>query len=121
LPSSSSSNPFDVALGARIRDRRRSLKMSQSKLGDRLGVTFQQVQKYERGANRVSISSLVLISEALGCTVGDLLGTGHDPGTVDWSKFEDAQANALVEEFARLPTPELRKRVLELMRSLAEG
>ena len=55
----------DRAIGARVRARRRSLSMSQSDLAERLGVSFQQVQKYERGANRISGSTLVAASRAL--------------------------------------------------------
>ena len=53
-----SPNPIDVHGGTRVRLRRQVMKMSQEKLGDQLGVTFQQVQKYERGANRVGASRL---------------------------------------------------------------
>lgn len=64
----------DVAIGARIRSRRVYLKMSQTELATRVGVSFQQVQKYERGANRVSGSKLVAIAAALGSSVGWLVG-----------------------------------------------
>ena len=57
--SSAGPDPIDVAVGARIRNRRLWLGLSQTQLADALGVTFQQVQKYERGANRVSASMLV--------------------------------------------------------------
>jgi len=53
-----SPNPVDVHVGARVRLRRKILRLSQEKLGEQLGVTFQQVQKYERGANRVGASQL---------------------------------------------------------------
>lgn len=58
-------HPIDVHVGGRIRDRRMFLGMSQTKLGNELGLTFQQVQKYEQGANRVSASRLYLISQVL--------------------------------------------------------
>ena len=60
------SDPIDVGVGARIRIRRRELGVSQGLLAEHLGLTFQQVQKYERGANRVSASMLVRIAERLG-------------------------------------------------------
>jgi transcriptional regulator with XRE-family HTH domain len=66
--------PMDIALGAAIRIRRRTLGVSQEALSEQCGVTFQQIQKYENGANRISFSRLVRISKALGCRVGDLLG-----------------------------------------------
>ena len=61
-------------IGARIRARRRQLGLSQSELADQLGVSFQQVQKYERGANRVAASTLVATAEALGVSIGWLVG-----------------------------------------------
>src|ERR1700759_5558379 len=64
---------LDAALGDRIRRRRRELGLSQSALGARLGITFQQVQKYENGANRGSATMLVKLSEALALSVAALL------------------------------------------------
>ena len=61
-------------IGARIRARRRQLGLSQSQLANQLGVSFQQVQKYERGANRVAASTLVATAQALGVGVGWLVG-----------------------------------------------
>jgi len=63
-------NPIDIHVGTRVRLRRQVMKMSQEKLGDQLGVTFQQVQKYERGANRVGASRLWKMSQILGVPVG---------------------------------------------------
>ena len=74
-------HPLDTALGARIRNRRKALGLSQSALGAALGLTFQQVQKYERGKNRVSFSKLVGTAHALNCTVSDLI-TGLDRSEV---------------------------------------
>jgi transcriptional regulator with XRE-family HTH domain len=65
---------LEQAIGARMRARRRQLGLSQSELAEKLGVSFQQVQKYERGANRVAASTLVTAAEALGVTVGWLVG-----------------------------------------------
>lgn len=66
-------NPIDVLIGARIRERRTVRGISQVMLGDAIGLTFQQVQKYERGANRIGASRLVDIAEALGIEPGELL------------------------------------------------
>ena len=65
-----SANPIDVHVGARIRLRRTLLGLSQEKLGECLGLTFQQVQKYERGANRVGASRLFDLSRVLDVRVG---------------------------------------------------
>ena len=67
-------DPFDVAVGQRVRLRRKEVSMSQSTLAEAVGVTFQQVQKYERGTNRVSASMLDRIARALTTTGGSLLG-----------------------------------------------
>src|SRR5579863_9653456 len=67
-------DPIDVAVGERIRRRRRYLGFSQTGVAARIGVTFQQLQKYERGRNRVSTSTLVRLAEALETTVAELVG-----------------------------------------------
>jgi transcriptional regulator with XRE-family HTH domain len=75
-----SPDPVDMAIGARIRLRRKSLSLTQGVLAGRIGVTFQQVQKYERGANRVSGSTLVAVAKALDTTVGWLVGEESGDG-----------------------------------------
>jgi transcriptional regulator with XRE-family HTH domain len=67
-------NRLDVSMGMRIRDRRKALGVSQTTLADAIGLTFQQIQKYERGTNRVSFSRLVEIAQALDCRITDLIG-----------------------------------------------
>lgn len=78
-PSGKPADPIDVAVGARIRVRRRQVGVSQEVLGTHLGLTFQQVQKYERGANRVSTSMLVKTAEKLQTSVAYLVGETLDP------------------------------------------
>jgi transcriptional regulator with XRE-family HTH domain len=70
-----SPDPIDTEVGRRIRLRRTQLGMSQEALGERVGVTFQQVQKYEKGANRVGASRLVHIAHVLDTTVQELVDT----------------------------------------------
>ena len=65
---------IDVAIGSRLRALRNASGLSQENLGAALGVTFQQVQKYEKGKNRVSVRQLSKISETLGCSVQDIIG-----------------------------------------------
>ena len=72
-------NPIDLLVGSRIRKFRKGRGMSQAQLGEKLGVTFQQVQKYENGKNRVGASRLQMISTALGVPVGQLFT--DDAGT----------------------------------------
>jgi transcriptional regulator with XRE-family HTH domain len=127
-----SPNPVDVHVGDRIRRRRRALGISQDKLAESLGLTFQQVQKYERGANRVSASKLYQIARALQASIPYFFDGLPDPARVG-GVGEDAPAAFAHElpltpeerEFAtwlsRIESRRVRKRLLELARSLAEG
>lgn len=115
-------DPIDVAVGHRIRVRRKWLGISQSTLAEHLGVSFQQVQKYERGANRVSASMLVRIAQKLDTTVGELVGETPSP-TSDESLFEKLAvpgAVQLLEAFASVQQPTMRTAILNLTRSLIE-
>ncbi len=115
-------DPIDIAVGARIRLRRKGLKVSQQALAEELGVSFQQVQKYERGSNRVSSSMLVKIARRLQCTVASLVG--EEGGPVDDSLAPTMAVHvalALVEAFVRIGDAQVRRRLLDLMLSLAES
>ncbi len=81
-PGGKTADPIDVSVGARIRMRRRELGVSQGVLAQHLGLTFQQVQKYERGANRVSASMLVRTAEKLETSVAHLIGETDDPSVL---------------------------------------
>ncbi len=74
MASSYEPDPIDVEVGARVRLQRKALGLSQTALADALGLTFQQVQKYERGANRISASMLVRTAERLQTSVAALVG-----------------------------------------------
>lgn len=124
-------NPIDVHVGSRIRLRRQLLKMSQEKLGDELGVTFQQVQKYERGANRVGASRLYRLSRVLTVPVQfffeglgeDVAETGMaEPGQAPlvYDFIQSSDGVSLAEAFSRIQDAKVRRRVLELVRTLAE-
>src|SRR6201990_1068391 len=89
---------LDAALGERIRRRRRELGLSQSALGGKLGITFQQVQKYENGTNRVSATMLVKLSEALSLPVTEILHES-DPAAVTIDT--ESQAAQLMTAFGR--------------------
>ena len=123
-------NPVDVHVGSRVRLRRLLIGMSQDKLGEELGVTFQQVQKYERGANRIGASRLFNISRVLGVPV-DFFFDGIE-GTAA-SGFSENDQTPLVNEFinspegvalaaafSRISDNTVRRRVLELVRALAD-
>ncbi len=108
---------LDAALGDRIRRRRRELQLSQSALGAKLGITFQQVQKYENGTNRVSATMLVKVSQALAIPVGDLLQTNEaDAGDTPPAS---GQAGQLMADFAKIQSPEVRAAVVTLVAGLA--
>src|SRR5689334_11747993 len=116
--------PLEMAIGARLHTRRRQLGLSQSDLAERLGVSFQQVQKYERGANRVAASTLLAAAEALGVTVGWLVG--EDP-SADSGEDEIFRALArpgaleLLEAFGRIPDARAREALVMLAREMAAG
>lgn len=89
-------HPLDIALGARIRLRRRELGLLQGELARQIGITFQQVQKYEHGANRVSFSRRVEIAHALDYSVHDLIEDIKD-GCATRGEGEEGSSNALYE------------------------
>ena len=120
MAANESPDPIDIEVGARIRVRRKFLSLSQSALAEALGLTFQQVQKYERGANRVSASMLVKIAAKLETSVGDLVGENdQDRHSHDvYQKLASPGALELLEAFVRMPDPEARRAVVTLVRVL---
>jgi transcriptional regulator with XRE-family HTH domain len=131
-------NPVDVHVGGRVRLRRMLLGMSQEKLGEHLGLTFQQVQKYEKGANRIGASRLFELARILGVGVEfffeDLQGHGNGtenglagPGFAEGGG-EDHLAEFLGSRegielnraFLRISDPKSRRAILDLVRSLGE-
>jgi transcriptional regulator with XRE-family HTH domain len=119
----SSPDPIDVAIGARIRLRRKTLGVSQGALADQIGVSFQQVQKYERGMNRVSGSTLVAIGRALDTSVGWLVGEEgqiSDAGEELLTALATTGAQELLEAYSAIPRAATRAALLSLARELAE-
>jgi transcriptional regulator with XRE-family HTH domain len=118
-------NTLDLAIGVHIKARRKTLKVSQAALADAVGVSFQQVQKYERGSNRVSFSRLVGIAHALDCRVIDLIGDLDE--WVPTPSFRQDTAHIRVDgaaeviaAYAELPTA-MRKAVLSLVKEIAKA
>jgi transcriptional regulator with XRE-family HTH domain len=115
---------MDIALGAAVRIRRRSLGISQEALAEQCGVSFQQIQKYENGANRISFSRLVQIARALQCRVVDLMDVLDAPDGGNQTELDilgrmrTPGALELLSAFEHL-TPETRTSLLSLMRTLA--
>jgi transcriptional regulator with XRE-family HTH domain len=112
-------NTLDIALGLRIRQRRKALGISQTALADAVGLTFQQIQKYERGFNRVSFSRLVELSHALACRVQDMIGDLDDGGLPsplfrqDTGHLRENGAPELLAAYAKAPKA-LRRVILKL-------
>jgi len=125
-------NPVDIHVGSRVRLRRTLLGMSQKKLGNALGLTFQQIQKYERGANRIGSSRLYQFAQVLDVPVSFFFDdmpanvTGRGPGLSEDSpeKFEQEQfvrreTLELVRAYYKIKDPMVRKRVFELTKAIA--
>ncbi len=129
-------NPVDVHVGSRMRMRRMLIGMSQEALGNALGLTFQQVQKYEKGANRIGASRLYHISKILDVNISfffedmaDNLADGPKYGggfaeadeqsgyVVDFLQSTDGVA--LMKAYVKIKDPAIRRRILELVRTLA--
>ena len=113
-------DPIDVAVGARVRIRRRWLGFSQTQLANALGITFQQVQKYERGANRVSASMLVKIAAKLETTVAALVGEdGQAPvEAIIYAQLATPGATELLAAYAQISDGEARRALLPITEGL---
>ena len=124
-------NPIDKHVGSRVRMRRMMLSMSQEKLGDALGLTFQQVQKYEKGTNRIGASRLQAIANILQVPVSFFFeGAPHTPGQS--TAFSEAPSPgyvsdflatsdglSLTKSFMRIKNSKLRRRIVDLVEQIA--
>ena len=127
-----SPNPIDIYVGARIRARRLMLGMSQTSLADRLGITFQQVQKYEKGTNRVGSSRLMAISEVLGVPVAyffeqepdkpeSMAGIASpDEASVLSTFLLSREGISLNKAFLKIRNPKTRKAIVGLAKALSD-
>ena len=125
-------NPVDKYVGSRVRMRRIMLGMSQEKLGEALGLTFQQVQKYEKGTNRVGASRLQQISEVLQVPVSFLFDGGPSGAINGGVSVEGAspayiadflatsEGLALTRAFTRIPDSKLRRSIVDLVEQIAD-
>jgi transcriptional regulator with XRE-family HTH domain len=127
-------NPTDKHVGARVRMRRMMLGMSQEKLGDSLDLTFQQVQKYEKGANRIGASRLQQISHILQVPVAFFFeGAPHAPGQSATNLSEapspayvsdflaTSDGLALTKAFMGIKDAKLRRKIVDLVEQIADG
>lgn len=131
-------NPVDIHVGSRVRLRRTLLGLSQEKLGDAVGLTFQQIQKYERGANRIGASRLFQLSRildvpisfffdelpaALKTTQGQIVWglRERDQKALEPDPLARRETLELVRAYYRISSPRVRKRLFELTKSLASA
>lgn len=128
-------NPVDVHVGGRVRMRRILIGLSQEKLGEQLGLTFQQVQKYEKGSNRISASRLWQMARILGVPVAfffddipDAPNEGSQPGfgesageTALMDFLSSTEGFQLNRAFSQIEQPNVRRKLVELAKALAEG
>ena len=122
-------SPIDIHVGSRVRKRRRMVGISQEKLGEALGLTFQQIQKYEKGVNRIGASRLQQAADILGVPVSFFFEGGADvPFELDGSAPSPAYLDdfvssedglRLAKAFMQIPRSALRLRIVALVRELA--
>jgi transcriptional regulator with XRE-family HTH domain len=122
-------NPIDKHVGGRVRMRRLMVSRSQEKLGDKLGLTFQQVQKYEKGVNRIGASRLQHIGEILGVSVAfffegapatqPVVGFGEADQTVMSEFLSTSEGLQLTRAFMKIRDARVRRKVLDLVSAMA--
>ena len=125
-------NPIDKHVGSRVRMRRMMLAMSQEKLGDALGLTFQQVQKYEKGTNRIGASRLQQISQILQVPVAfffegapnALAPDGSSGSALSMAQIDDFVSDSdglrLIRALMRIDNAALRRRIVMLVQEIAD-
>ena len=123
-------NPIDVHVGSRVRARRQVLGMSQEKLGNALGLTFQQVQKYEKGTNRVGASRLQHLARILQVSIGhffegapgQLKAKGNAPSSAFVSDFvTSTEGLTLAKAFTQIKDAKVRHHIVKLVSEITGG
>jgi transcriptional regulator with XRE-family HTH domain len=126
-------NPTDIYVGARVRLRRTLLGMSQEKLGEAIGLTFQQVQKYERGANRVGASRLYDLSRVLDVPITFFFedmpaptaershGLAEPEAPYESDPMVKRETLELVRAYYRIADPQIRRRLFDLAKALGKS
>lgn len=119
-------SPADARIGERLRQIRRAKRMSQSELGEALGVTYQQIQKYELGHSRMSVSTLLKAAEAFGISPADFYGSA-DPNTTSQSGSRSRkldryaaseEGQAVLRAFAGIRRADIRHELIKLAKAL---
>ena len=125
-PAKEAPDSIDIHVGQQLKNRRLGLKMSQKDIGDFLGYTFQQIQKYENGKNRIGASNLFKLAHCLDVPVAYFFdGLKFDQksksvSSLPFSVFQDEIAIKLVREFLEIPTKDMKLRVLNLVRDMSK-
>ena len=119
-----SSTDVDALVGERVRSRRLQAKMSQATLGEAIGVTFQQIQKYEKGANRIGSGRRFKIAEVLQCDVTEFYDSVRNNPTITSTPFSKFLATnegvAIIEAMVKIKSQALRRAVIDIAEKLAE-
>ena len=123
------SDPIDKHVGTRIRMRRQMISMSQEKLAKKLGITFQQVQKYEKGTNRVGASRLQAIASILSAPIAFFFEGSPGADKMDDGPISDLLSDllatkagpALVKAFVKVRDPAIRRQIVHLVEAIASG
>lgn len=130
-PPKEAPDPIDIHVGQRIKTRRVGLRISQTEIGNALGVTFQQVQKYENGANRVGASNLYKMAQALDVEVSyfyedmpsssKLKSLSDNPAaSFEHDPMSQPESIKLVHNYFRIISPAVRNRVFQLVKSISD-
>ena len=123
-------NATDVYVGSKVRMRRKMLGLSQEKLGERLGITFQQIQKYEKGTNRVGASRLQAMAQALDVPISFFFpdqsaeqGAGMQEAGADYVMdfMSSSEGLELSRAFAQIRDTKVRRKLVELVRAVADS
>jgi transcriptional regulator with XRE-family HTH domain len=119
------SHSVDKAIGGRLKLYRQRANLSQTALGKHLGVSFQQVQKYENGTNRISAAALMKMSRFLNISIGQLLANDNERGKPSARRRDDlarfaksAEGRSLIHSFLAIDDPLLRRQIVSLMKAL---
>lgn len=116
---------LDSFIGRKVKKKRSELGMSQGKLGRFLGVSFQQIQKYENGKNRISASTLLQISRILGVDFSyfiegyDTVESLHDVSTATYQSYGNKESNLLITHFFKIKDFTLRKQILDIIKRIS--
>jgi transcriptional regulator with XRE-family HTH domain len=126
LAASRKPRPEDIHVGSRVRYRRMIIGMSQEKLGEKMNLTFQQIQKYEKGTNRIGASRLFQLSKILNVEIGYFFeGLDNNASAIDDAEYElrsimsSKEGLALVRAFQSIPTDAMRWQLVNVARALS--